>query len=75
MRASLTQYATSRRRNKPFGGYLAVRQQFEGSQLKTRVEAGNFLETDEVAFSRATTTAARFQLPWFCRNWIIYKDI
>lgn len=42
----------------PFGGYLSVYRKFSGFRLPTRVEAGNFFETDDYfAFFNATVTA------------------
>jgi hypothetical protein len=45
----------------PFGDYLSGFQEFNGFQLPTRVEAGNFFETDDYSpFFRVTVTSARF---------------
>jgi hypothetical protein len=45
----------------PFGGYLSDYKTFAGFRLPTRVEAGNFFETDDYyAFFKATVTAVRF---------------
>ncbi len=45
----------------PFGGYLSDFRDFGGFRLPTRIEAGNFFETDDYfAFFKATVTAVRF---------------
>ena len=45
----------------PFGGYLFDYKDFGGFRLPTRVEAGNFFETDDYfAFFKATVTSVRF---------------
>jgi len=45
----------------PFGGYLSDFKDFGGFRLPTRVEAGNFFETDDYfAFFKATVTSVRF---------------
>ena len=48
-------------RLQPFGGYLSDYRTFDGYRLPTRVEAGNFFETDDYfAFFKANVTAVRF---------------
>ena len=45
----------------PFGGYLSDYRDFNGFRLPTRIEAGNFFETDDYfAFFKATVTSIRF---------------
>lgn len=45
----------------PFGGYLSRFRTFDGFRLPTRVEAGNFFETDDYfAFFKASVTGVRF---------------
>jgi hypothetical protein len=45
----------------PFGGYLSEYRDFGGFRLPTRVEAGNFFETDAYfPFFRVNVTAIRF---------------
>ena len=45
----------------PFGGYLSAFREFDGYRLPTRIEAGNFLGTDDYfPFFRAEVTAVRF---------------
>ena len=45
----------------PFGGYLSGFRDFEGFQLPTRVEAGNFFETEDYfPFFRVDVTQIRF---------------
>jgi hypothetical protein len=45
----------------PFGGYLFDYKDFGGFRLPTRVEAGNFFETDDYfAFFKADVTSVRF---------------
>lgn len=45
----------------PFGGYLSDYKNFGGFRLPTRVEAGNFFETDDYfAFFKASVTSVRF---------------
>ena len=45
----------------PFGGYLFDYKEFGGFRLPTRIEAGNFFETDDYfAFFKARVTAVRF---------------
>ena len=45
----------------PFGGYLAGHRQFDGFRLPTRIDAGNFFDTDDYfAFFKATVTDIRF---------------
>ncbi|MGB5331459.1 MAG: DUF6544 family protein [Woeseiaceae bacterium] len=45
----------------PFGGYLSNYKDFGGFRLPTRVEAGNFFETDDYfAFFKANVTSVRF---------------
>jgi hypothetical protein len=45
----------------PFGGHLSDYKDFGGFRLPTRVEAGNFFDTDEYfAFFKATVIAVRF---------------
>lgn len=45
----------------PFGGYLSDYKNFGGFHLPTRVQAGNFFETDDYfAFFKATITSVRF---------------
>jgi hypothetical protein len=47
--------------SQPFGGYLSEFRDFEGFQLPTRVEAGNFFETDGYfPFFRVDVTRVRF---------------
>lgn len=51
-------------RDQPFGGYLSDHGEFNGFRLPTRVEAGNFFETDDYfAFFKATVTGVRFPDP------------
>jgi hypothetical protein len=48
----------------PFGGYLSDYKEFGGFHLPTRIEAGNFFETDDYfAFFKATVTSVRFHVP------------
>ena len=48
----------------PFGGYLSDFKEFNGFRLPTRVEAGNFFETDNYfAFFKAVITTVRFPPP------------
>jgi hypothetical protein len=48
-------------RRQPFGGYLFDYKDFGGFRLPTRVEAGNFFETDDYfAFFKANVTSVRF---------------
>jgi len=48
-------------RLQPFGGYLSDFRKFEGFQLPTRVEGGNFFGTDDYfAFFKATVTSINF---------------
>ena len=48
-------------RLQPFGGYLSEFREFDGYRLPTRIEAGNFFETEEYfPFFRATVTSVRF---------------
>lgn len=45
----------------PFGGYLSEYRDFGGFRLPTRIEAGNFFETDEYfAFFKVHVTSIRF---------------
>lgn len=45
----------------PFGGYLSGFKSFDGFNLPTRIEAGNFFETDDYfPFFKATVTSVRF---------------
>jgi hypothetical protein len=45
----------------PFGGYLSEYREFSGFRLPTRVEAGNFFDTnDYFPFFRATVSSIRF---------------
>lgn len=45
----------------PFGGYLSDYREFEGFRLPTRIEAGNFFETEDYfPFFKATVTSVRF---------------
>lgn len=45
----------------PFGGYLTEYRQFGAYRLPTRIEAGNFFETDDYfPFFKATVTSVRF---------------
>jgi hypothetical protein len=45
----------------PFGGYLSDHKSFDGFRLPTRIEAGNFIATDDYfAFFKATVTSVRF---------------
>jgi hypothetical protein len=47
--------------SQPFGGYLSDYREFDGFRLPTRVEAGNFFETDDYfAFFKASVTDIRF---------------
>lgn len=51
-------------RFQPFGGYLSDFKEFSGFRLPTRVEAGNFFETDDYfPFFKAAVTAVRFPAP------------
>jgi hypothetical protein len=48
-------------RFQPFGGYLSSFRDFDGFCLPTRVEAGNFFETDDYfAFFKANVASVRF---------------
>ena len=48
-------------RLQPFGGYLSEYRDFGGFRLPTRIDAGNFFETDDYfPFFRANVTAIRF---------------
>lgn len=50
--------------HQPFGGYLSELNDFDGFQLPTQVEAGNFIETDDYfPFFRVTVTSVRFPGP------------
>lgn len=45
----------------PFGGYLSQYKTFGGLRLPTRIEAGNFFETEDYfPFFKATVTSVRF---------------
>jgi hypothetical protein len=45
----------------PFGGYLSEYKTFGGFRLPTRIEAGNFFETEDYfPFFKATVTSVRF---------------
>lgn len=45
----------------PFGGYLSNYKEFDGFRLPTRIEAGNFFETDEYfPFYKVNVTGIRF---------------
>ena len=45
----------------PFGGYLSEYRDFDGYQLPTTVEAGNFFATEDYfPFFRVTVTAVRY---------------
>lgn len=45
----------------PFGGYLSDYKNFGGFRLPTRIEAGNFFETDDYfAFFKASVASVRF---------------
>lgn len=47
----------------PFGGYLSEYREFGGFRLPTRIEAGNFFETEDYfPFFRANVTSVRFPL-------------
>jgi len=48
----------------PFGGFLSEYKTFEGFRLPTRVEAGNFFDTDDYfPFFKVTVTSIRFVAP------------
>lgn len=48
-------------RLQPFGGYLSDYEQFGGFRLPTRIEAGNFFETEDYfPFFKATVTSVHF---------------
>jgi len=48
----------------PFGGYLSEFKEFDGFRLPTKIEAGNFFETEDYfAFFKVTVTGIRFPRP------------